>query len=149
MCIRDSTKKLYSDTLRAMSLSPRKLPLPEVRASRAEAKNGKTLLEFSRDLTAMAREGRLDPVIGREKEIARALRILTRRTKNNPVLIGEPGVGKTAIAEGLAEKIAAGASASRIRNGLSGRSSSSVPREWARRSSVKRSPRRYLAARTR
>ena len=84
------TKKLYSDTLRAMSLSPRKLPLPEVRASRAEAKNGKTLLEFSRDLTAMAREGRLDPVIGREKEIARALRILTRRTKNNPVLIGEP-----------------------------------------------------------
>ena len=102
------TKKLYSDTLRAMSLSPRKLSLPEVRASRAEAKNGKTLLEFSRDLTAMAREGRLDPVIGREKEIARALRILTRRTKNNPVLIGEPGVGKTAIAEGLAEKIAAG-----------------------------------------
>ena len=102
------TKKLYSDTLRAMSLSPRKLPLPEVHASRAEAKNGKTLLEFSRDLTAMAREGRLDPVIGREKEIARALRILTRRTKNNPVLIGEPGVGKTAIAEGLAEKIAAG-----------------------------------------
>ncbi|MFR2428967.1 MAG: ATP-dependent Clp protease ATP-binding subunit [Oscillibacter sp.] len=102
------TKKLYSDTLRAMSLSPRKLPLPEVRASRSESKNGKTLLEFSRDLTAMAREGRLDPVIGREKEIARALRILTRRTKNNPVLIGEPGVGKTAIAEGLAEKIAAG-----------------------------------------
>ena len=101
------TKKLYSDTLRAMSLSPRKLPLPEVRASRAEAKNGKTLLEFSRDLTAMAREGRLDPVIGREKEIARALRILTRRTKNNPVLIGEPGVGKTAVAEGLAQKIAA------------------------------------------
>ena len=102
------TKKLYSDTLRAMSLSPCRLPLPEVRASRAEAKNGKTLLEFSRDLTAMAREGRLDPVIGREKEIDRALRILTRRTKNNPVLIGEPGVGKTAIAEGLAEKIAAG-----------------------------------------
>ena len=88
------TKKLYSDTLRAMS--------------RSEGKNGKTLLEFSRDLTAMAREGRLDPVIGREKEIGRALRILTRRTKNNPVLIGEPGVGKTAIAEGLAEKIAAG-----------------------------------------
>ena len=102
------TKKLYSDTLRAMSLSPRKLPLPEVRASRAEAKNGKTLAEFTRDLTAMAREGRLDPVIGREKEIARALRILTRRTKNNPVLIGEPGVGKTAIAEGLAQRIVRG-----------------------------------------
>ena len=76
------TKKLYSDTLRAMSLSPRRLPLPEVRASRSEGKNGKTLAEFTRDLTAMAREGRLDPVIGREKEIARALRIMTRRTKN-------------------------------------------------------------------
>ena len=102
------TRKLYSETLCAMSASPRRAPLPEVRASRSEGKSGKTLAEFTRDLTAMAREGRLDPVIGRDEEIARALRILTRRTKNNPVLIGEPGVGKTAIAEGLAERIATG-----------------------------------------
>ena len=68
----------------------------------------KTLREFSRDLTADARNGRLDPVIGREKEIGRVIQILSRRTKNNPCLIGEPGVGKTAVAEGLAEKIAQG-----------------------------------------
>lgn len=64
-----------------------------------------TLDEFSRDLTQLAREGKLDPVIGREKEIDRIIRILSRRTKNNPVLIGEPGVGKTAIVEGLAQRI--------------------------------------------
>ncbi|MHC6178351.1 ATP-dependent Clp protease ATP-binding subunit [Clostridium sp. JNZ X4-2] len=64
-----------------------------------------TLDQFGRDLTDMAREGKLDPVIGREKETQRVLEILSRRTKNNPCLIGDPGVGKTAIAEGLAEKI--------------------------------------------
>ncbi len=64
-----------------------------------------TLDQFGRDLTALAREGGLDPVIGRDKEIQRVIQILSRRTKNNPVLIGEPGVGKTAIAEGLALKI--------------------------------------------
>ena len=64
------------------------------------------LAEFTRDLTEMARLGKLDPVIGREHEITRAIQILSRRTKNNPVLIGEPGVGKTAVAEGLAQKIA-------------------------------------------
>jgi ATP-dependent Clp protease ATP-binding subunit ClpC len=64
-----------------------------------------TLNEFSRDLTALAREERLDPVIGRSKEIQRVIQILARRTKNNPVLIGEPGVGKTAIVEGLAQQI--------------------------------------------
>ncbi len=63
--------------------------------------------KFSRDLTQMAREGRFDPIIGREQEIERLMQILCRRTKNNPCLIGEPGVGKTAIAEGLAQKIAA------------------------------------------
>jgi len=67
-----------------------------------------TLEQFGRDLTATAREGRLDPVIGRDKEIMRIIQILSRRTKNNPVLIGEPGVGKTAVAEGLALKIASG-----------------------------------------
>ncbi|WP_446898035.1 ATP-dependent Clp protease ATP-binding subunit [Clostridium sp. LBM24168] len=64
-----------------------------------------TLDQFGRDLTDMAKEGKLDPVIGREKETQRVLEILSRRTKNNPCLIGDPGVGKTAIAEGLAEKI--------------------------------------------
>lgn len=64
-----------------------------------------TMEEFGRNLTKLAQEGRLDPVVGREKEIERAVQILGRRTKNNPVLIGEPGVGKTAIAEGLAQRI--------------------------------------------
>ena len=68
----------------------------------------KTLDKFGRDLTDMARSGALDPIIGRDEETARVIRILSRRTKNNPVLIGEPGVGKTAVAEGLAERIAAG-----------------------------------------
>ncbi|BAD42115.1 ATP-dependent Clp protease ATP-binding subunit [Symbiobacterium thermophilum] len=67
-----------------------------------------TLDQFGRDLNQMARDGKLDPVIGREKEIERVIQILTRRTKNNPVLIGEPGVGKTAIAEGLAQRIVDG-----------------------------------------
>ncbi len=66
----------------------------------------RTLEKYSRDLTQLAREGKLDPVIGRDKEILRLIQILSRRTKNNPVLIGEAGVGKTAIAEGLAQKIA-------------------------------------------
>ena len=67
-----------------------------------------TLDQFSRDLTKLAKEGKLDPVIGRDKEILRTLRILSRRTKNNPVLIGEPGVGKTAIVEGIAQRIVQG-----------------------------------------
>jgi ATP-dependent Clp protease ATP-binding subunit ClpC len=67
-----------------------------------------TLDEFGRDLTAMAREGKLDPVIGRDDEIERMIQILARRTKNNPVLIGDPGVGKTAIVEGMAQKISSG-----------------------------------------
>ena len=67
----------------------------------------RTLEKYSRDLTQMAREGKLDPVIGRDAEILRVIQILSRRTKNNPVLIGEAGVGKTAIVEGLAQKIAA------------------------------------------
>jgi ATP-dependent Clp protease ATP-binding subunit ClpC len=67
-----------------------------------------TLNQFGRDLTDMARDGKVDPVIGRDKEIERIIQILSRRTKNNPCLIGEPGVGKTAIAEGLAQKIVEG-----------------------------------------
>ena len=72
---------------------------------RAESRY-RTLEKYSRDLTQMAREGKLDPVIGRDAEILRVIQILVRRTKNNPVLIGEPGVGKTAIVEGLSQKIA-------------------------------------------
>lgn len=77
-------------------------------ASRTSQRRGQrsALEQYSRDLTQMAREGKLDPVIGREKEIQRVVQILSRRTKNNPCLIGEPGVGKTAIAEGLAQRIA-------------------------------------------
>ncbi len=70
--------------------------------------NSKTLEQFGRDLTKLAKDGGIDPVIGREKEIERVIQILSRRTKNNPCLIGEPGVGKTAVAEGLALKIANG-----------------------------------------
>ena len=64
-----------------------------------------TLDHFSRDITLLAKKGKLDPVIGREKEIERVAQVLARRKKNNPVLIGEPGVGKTAIIEGLAQRI--------------------------------------------
>ncbi len=78
---------------------------PEMLQEERKRTNTPTLDEFSRDLTEMAETGKLDPVIGREKEIERVIQILTRRTKNNPCLIGEPGVGKTAIAEDLAQRI--------------------------------------------
>jgi len=78
------------------------------KVSKAKNTNTPTLNQFGRDLTDLARDGKLDPVIGREKEIERVIQILSRRTKNNPVLIGEPGVGKTAIVEGLAQKIVEG-----------------------------------------
>ena len=80
-------------------------------SAKTAPKSGRTptLDQFGRDLTAMARAGALDPVIGREEETERVIRILCRRTKNNPCLIGEPGVGKTAVAEGLAQRIVAGA----------------------------------------
>src|SRR6185437_6551518 len=68
----------------------------------------KALEKFGIDLTAQAREGKIDPVVGRDTEIRRVVQVLSRRTKNNPVLIGEPGVGKTAIVEGLAQRIVAG-----------------------------------------
>lgn len=77
-------------------------------SSTAASAKTQTLDEFGRDLTELAREGKLDPVVGRQNEIERVMQILTRRTKNNPCLIGEPGVGKTAIAEGLALRIVSG-----------------------------------------
>jgi ATP-dependent Clp protease ATP-binding subunit ClpC len=83
---------------------------PEGRAEGRPAAAGRTPLldEFARDLTALAHDGKLDPVVGREREIGRIIRILSRRTKNNPVLVGEPGVGKTAIVEALAQRISRG-----------------------------------------
>lgn len=104
-------QKLYVDTLLAMGQDGNlyKEDL-SYKARKKKEKNGstETLNQFSRDLTQLAREGKLDPVIGREAEIQRVIQILSRRTKNNPCLVGEPGVGKTAIAEGLARGIAAG-----------------------------------------
>ena len=79
--------------------------LGDPKAAYKRTANTPTLNQFGRDLTELATEGKLDPVVGREKEIQRVLQILTRRTKNNPCLIGEPGVGKTAVVEGLAQKI--------------------------------------------
>lgn len=81
----------------------------EYRASQGEGEGEyKELLKYGRDLTQLAKQGKIDPVIGRDEEIRRVVEILSRRTKNNPVLIGEPGVGKTAIVEGLARRIVAG-----------------------------------------
>lgn len=102
-------QKLYIDLLAAMGEDA-----PAVKEELQGGKAGRrgnatpTLESYSRNLTQMAAEGRLDPVIGREQEIQRLIQILSRRTKNNPCLMGEPGVGKTAVVEGLAQMIAAG-----------------------------------------
>ena len=103
-----SIQKLYIDTLSAMGEDPG-LYKEDLSGKQKSKKSGTSTLEqYSRDLTALAKAGKLDPVIGREDEITRVIEILSRRTKNNPCLIGEPGVGKTAVVEGLAERIAAG-----------------------------------------
>ena len=103
-------RQLYTALMEKVSAAPRTQngdSTPDAGSGEGSGKN-KTLSEFTHDLTADARTGKLDPVIGRDKEIRRVIQILSRRSKNNPCLIGEPGVGKTAIAEGLARKIAAG-----------------------------------------
>ena len=105
-----SIPKLYSEVLIAMGEDPNlcKEDLGRAKAKKMTGPANSTLEQYSRDLTALAREGKLDPVIGRTDEISRVIQILSRRTKNNPCLIGEPGVGKTAVVEGLALRIASG-----------------------------------------
>lgn len=104
-----SVQKLYIDILAAMGEDA-----PSIKDEMQRGNSGKrgsstpALDSYSRNLTQMALDGKLDPVIGREHEIQRVIQILSRRTKNNPCLIGEPGVGKTAVVEGLAQRIAAG-----------------------------------------
>lgn len=102
-----NVQKIYADTLAAIGQDAN---LYKEDLGRKQSGKGKpsTLSQYSRDLTALAREGKLDPVIGREEEIRRLIQILSRRTKNNPCLIGEPGVGKTAVVEGLALRIVEG-----------------------------------------
>ncbi len=101
-----NSRKIYTEILRALGIEvEEEYAQQEEYNNRPKTTKTPTLDEFGRDLTKMAGEGKFDPVIGREKEIERVIQILSRRTKNNPCLIGEPGVGKTAIAEGLAQKI--------------------------------------------
>ena len=104
MTLNVNIQKLFQDLLLAAGIDPKEYM--------ENQKDGETvggiIDQYSTDLTQEAREGKLDPVIGREKEIARVMEILSRRTKNNPCLVGEPGVGKTAIVEGLARQIAEG-----------------------------------------
>ena len=104
-----SMQKVYVDTLIAMGQDGALYKEDLAKKQGGRKKGGASVLEqYSRDLTALARKGELDPVIGREDEIGRVIQILSRRTKNNPCLIGEPGVGKTAVVEGLALRIVAG-----------------------------------------
>ena len=103
-------QKLYVDLMGAMGDDAPSEAAEDAAAGRVRPEKGNTpnLDNFSRDLTQMARDGKLDPVIGREREMKRVIQILSRRTKNNPCLIGEPGVGKTAVVEGLAQFIVSG-----------------------------------------
>ena len=104
MTLNVNIQKLFQDLLLAAGIDPK-----EYMENQKDGENvGGIIDQYSTDLTQEAREGKLDPVIGREKEIARIMEILSRRTKNNPCLVGEPGVGKTAIVEGLARQIAEG-----------------------------------------
>ena len=105
VALRKNPQSLYVDTLNAMGVDEATIK-DEIKKSRKK-KDGSFLKQYSKDLTELAKEGKLDPVIGRNDEITRVIQILSRRTKNNPCLVGEPGVGKTAVVEGLATRIAA------------------------------------------
>ena len=102
-----NVQKIYVDTLIAIGQDGNLYKEDLGKKGDHKAKQS-TLEQYSRDLTALAREGKLDPVVGREEEIRRVIQILSRRTKNNPCLVGEPGVGKTAVVEGLAARIVTG-----------------------------------------
>ena len=102
-----NVQKIYVDTLIAIGQDGNLYKEDLGKKGDRKAKQS-TLEQYSRDLTALAREGKLDPVVGRDEEIRRVIQILSRRTKNNPCLVGEPGVGKTAVVEGLAAWIVAG-----------------------------------------
>lgn len=101
-----SLQKIYADILIAMGEDGSRIK--EDIGKKNKRRENSLLKQYSRDLTLLAKEGKLDPVIGRDAEIGRVIQILSRRTKNNPCLVGEPGVGKTAVVEGLAERIVAG-----------------------------------------
>ena len=105
-----SGQKLFADTLVAMGEDPNlyRDEMQKSKNARSNVSTTPTLDQYSRDLTEMAADGQLDPVIGRKSENDRVIQILSRRGKNNPCLIGEPGVGKTAIVEGIAQRIVDG-----------------------------------------
>lgn len=105
LSLKKNPKALYVETLISMGLTEAEIKENE---KRSKKNNVSFLKQYSKDLTLLAKEDKLDPIVGRDREIGRVIQILSRRTKNNPCLVGEPGVGKTAIAEGLALRIVSG-----------------------------------------
>ena len=107
----DATAKLLKDaglTEKGLLAAIKELRKGETVTSQTQSQEFNALNKYAKNLNELARQGKLDPVIGRDEEIRRTLHILSRRTKNNPILVGEPGVGKTAIAEGIAHRIVNG-----------------------------------------